>query len=72
MNIKLTLARRRPFRWLWRLKATILIHRLQHDGWTWWRDWCYSESLASYMDECDEYLSPVDAIYEDRQYWESE
>lgn len=67
--------RRRPFRWLWRLRAAIILHRFfpynergEPNGWQ--SNWQYSETLASYLDdECDDYLSPADAIDEDRQYW---
>lgn len=76
IDFKREIMRRRPFRWFWRLRATLIIHR--HFPWNEWGEpygwrsnWIYSETLASYLDDdCDDYLSPREAIDEDRQYWE--
>lgn len=73
LDVTREIMRRRPFRWLWRLRATVIMHRFfpldeQGEPNGWLSDWRYSETLASYLD--DDYLSPRDAIDEDRQYWE--
>lgn len=71
--IRRAIFRRRPFRWLWMLKATWLLwSKCQVEQQTFRDDWGYSAGLAEYMDDCDEYLSPWDAICEDMTYWESE
>lgn len=70
--IRRAIWRRRPFRWLWRLRATLLLRKICDEGWSWFDDWAYSAGLAEYMDECEDcYMMPIDAITEDRQYWEA-
>jgi hypothetical protein len=70
-------AKRRPFRWAWQAKCAALLYTKWnapkgHEARSSIRQqWSYAGTLAEMLDEAGEgYLSPSDAIDEDRQYWD--
>lgn len=75
--IKGEIVRRRPFRWAWQAKCAFLLYSKWnapkgHEARATMRQqWSYAGSLAEMLDEAEEgYLSPSEAIDEDRQYWD--
>lgn len=75
--LKGEIARRRPFRWAWQAKCAVLLYTKWnapkgHEARATIRQqWSYAGSLTEMLDEAGEgYLSPSEAIDEDRQYWD--
>lgn len=67
----------RPLRWLWQARCALILHRKWNlepgnpNRVSLLGNWHYAASLAEMLDETNwGYLSPVEAIDEDRQYWE--
>lgn len=67
----------RPLRWLWQAKCALILHRRWNapvghpDRIALLGCWGYAAGLAEMLDEPSYgYLSPTEAIDEDRYYWE--
>ena len=75
--LRAEIAKRRPFRWAWQAKCAVLLYTKWnapkgHEARsTLWQEWIYARGLAERLDEAGEgYLSPSEAIDDDREYWE--